>query len=272
MKVLAPHLLALVAALGLLRPAEAGSDPVDPARPGDRERPGARPGSEALNQAAGLYHQARYDSSRVRLQALLAEGSWRRKDSLLIFQYLGMSWSRLGQDSAAQLRFQDLLGLDSLFRFPSNEDSGILRNFQAAREARSAPLAASPTPSPPLPIALAESASASPGPAPDNPALALIRPPPEGPKMTLALGAVPLGGGWLVRQRKSHGLTLGLLQVGGLLISVYASEMQNRAARDDYGTQDSEMKASIGWQWTQRVSLSTAVGAYLFSIIAAGGD
>lgn len=274
MKVLSSLLLALVAILGLIRQAQAGSDPAGPEKPGELERAEDRRRSEALNQAAGLYHQAQYESSRMRLESLLAEGPWRRTDSLLIFQYLGMSWSRLGQDSAALLRFQDLLGLDSLFRFPSNEDGGILRNFQAAREVRSSRLAASPTqtPPPPLPMALAESASASPGPAPEKPALALIAPPPEGPKMTLALGAVPLGGGWLVRQRKSHGLTLGLLQAGGLLISIYASERQTRAARDDYGTQASELNASIGWQWTQRVSLSTAVGAYLFSIIAAGGD
>lgn len=233
----------------------------------------ARTGADALNQAAALYHQAQYDSSRNALEALLAGGSWRKKDSLLIFQYLGMSWSRLGQDSAAILRFQELLGLDSLFRFPRNEEGSIIRNFQAARDARSTRLTASRNPPPAQQsMTLAEPSSPTPGPAPENPAATLMTPPPEGPRMTLALGAVPLGGGWLARNRNSHGLTLGLLQAGGILISLYASEMQTRAEKDGYGTQPSERSASIGWQWTQRVSLSTAVGAYLFSIIAAGGD
>ena len=38
------------------------------------------------------------------------------------------------------------------------------------------------------------------------------------------------------------------------------------------GTQDSELDSVHGWQWVQRVSLSTALGAYLFSLIASSGE
>lgn len=274
---------ALPAVLGVLLglsldAASAGSDPSD------------------LNRAAALYHQARFDSARVRLETLLAETGWRRRDSLVLYQYLGMSSSRLGADSDAVDRFGRLLELDSLFQFPSNEDPAILRNFHAAREARhrsSARFAGPPAVggagmtvagagtgmphrlSPPPP-------GGAPWPGPDRPETA----PPSNPlldaaaagsgaprkRMNLALGAVPLGGGWLARERTGHALTLGLLQGGGLLLSLYASRQQSQARDDRWGTEEGrEADRMVRWQWVQAVSLSTAVGAYLFSIFASGG-
>lgn len=92
-------------------------------------------------------------------------------------------------------------------------------------------------------------------------------------RMNLALGAVPLGGGWLVRGKTTHALTLGLLQGGGMLLSLYASEQQTAARRDGRGLEEGrEEDIMVRWQWVQAVSLSTALGAYLFSIFASGGD
>jgi hypothetical protein len=90
--------------------------------------------------------------------------------------------------------------------------------------------------------------------------------------MSLALGAVPLGGGWLARRRTSQGLVLGILQAGGFLLSVYASERQNRLYDDGYGLEPHEVGEATGWQWVQRISLSTALGAYLYSLVASGGE
>lgn len=241
----------------------------------------------ALNRAAGLYHQAGYDSARAQLETLLLSGTtWRRRDSLVIFQYLGMSWSRLGADSQAVSRFGDLLRIDSLFRFPRNEDSAVLRNFQAARDRHDARArafaagagtlaaaeAASPPAPAPIPLAMADGdqGPAAPFADPDP-----RRAHPAGrarPRMSPALGAIPLGGGWLARERKAHGVSLGLIQAGGLILSFYASERQSRMRNDAFGLEASERGAAIGWQWVQGVSLSTAMGAYIFSIIASGGD
>lgn len=241
--------------------------------------PAAAGDAAALQQAAGLYHQARYDDARAGLEELMDQEGWRRRDSLMILQYLGMSYSRLGADSAAVSRFGDLLEVDSLFRFPSNEEAGIRRNFQAARKSRAARRAAASAAPAPVPATdpaepaaqapAAGTASASPPPlaaagVPDDPSRA---------RMSLALGAVPLGGGWLIRKRRLHGVSLAMVQAGGILLSVYASGQQDRMREDLHGIEAGrERDLMVRWQWVQGVSLSTAVGAYLFSIFASGGD
>lgn len=240
-------------------------------------RSAAAADAAALQQSAGLYHQARYDDARAGLEGLLDQEGWRRRDSLMILQYLGMSYSRLGADSSAVSRFADLLAVDSLFRFPSNEEPGIRRNFQAARDARAARLAAASALVPPPaavepvdPPAPGEAASAL----PPQPAVSMAAPAsPSRPPMSLALGAIPLGGGWLIRDRRYHGVGLALVQAGGILLSLYASDRQTRMRDDLHGIEDGrERDLMVRWQWVQGVSLSTAVGAYLFSIFASGGD
>jgi len=243
--------------------------------------PAAAADRAALQEAAALYHQGRFDSARVRLAGLLDAPGWRRRDSLMLLQYLGMSEARLGADSAATARFADLLASDSLFRFARNEDAAVLRTFQAARDRRSAAaVAASDTPvpgpsaSPPAEAsAAAERPSGMPEAAPyRDPLSALAAEPPPAAKMTLGLGAVPLGGGWLARRRTTHGFTLGLLQAGGILLSVYASERQDGMEEDEFKRERSEVVSTQGWQWVQRISLSTALGAYLFSLFASGKE
>jgi hypothetical protein len=211
----------------------------------------------------------------------------------MIFQYLGMASSRLGRDAEAVDRFGSLLAVDSLFRFPRNEDAAVLRNFRAAREARNSPVTVTPAvpPAAPAPEDPAPAAAVAPDPGPAIPAApapslaAAARgavPPPDSPlrdrggdgrpAMNLAFGAVPFGGGWMARERMGYGLSLGLVQAGGLLLSIYASEMQSKAQDDREGLQPGERPAAVRWQWVQAVSLSTAVGAYFYSIFASGGD
>jgi hypothetical protein len=87
------------------------------------------------------------------------------------------------------------------------------------------------------------------------------------------MGAIPLGGGWLARREMKHGIALGLLQAAGLGLSLYASGRISASAGDAFGIQNDDELASVRkWQWVQGVSLSTALGAYLFSLIAATGD
>jgi hypothetical protein len=87
------------------------------------------------------------------------------------------------------------------------------------------------------------------------------------------MGAIPLGGGWIFRGRKKQGWTLAILQAGGLALSFYASSQISAAERDADGIRDhAELGNELRWQWTQRVTLSVALGAYLFSLIASKGD
>ena len=233
-----------------------------------------------INQAVVLYHQASYDSALGRMQTLLSTETLRKRDSLALYQYLGMAAARLGRDSAATTYFGGLLALDSLFQFPRNEDPAILAGFSRAQEIRRRPPAPAPVPAP----STADPASLSPSPVidsvlPETPLARMgVQPPPSAPapfrpRMNLGYGLVPLGAGWLARKRFSEGMTLGILQAGGFFLSIYASELQSQEQRDGDGIYDrNQMERAERWQWVQRISLSTAMGAYLFSIIASAGE
>jgi hypothetical protein len=83
------------------------------------------------------------------------------------------------------------------------------------------------------------------------------------------MGAVPLGGGWLAEGHYKQGLALAFFQIGGAALSLYASSRITAEEKDLYGIQnDRELGNVHKWQWTQGVALSTAVGAYLYSLIA----
>lgn len=285
-------LIAMIALMALMAAATASAAPV--------------------SEAASFYHQGRFDSAFTRLQALESSGDLKRRDSLSLYQYLGMASARLGREPEAEDYFATLLGLDSLFQFPRNEDPLVLAAFtqaQARAQAQdrpraqgTAPQAPAPTPpdAPPvhtiaprddssamaaatvaaMPLLAATSgieltgigAAGAMGPAgfrgkderqgPGNP-----------PSIGLAMGSMPFGTGWFVRNKFKHGLVLGFLQVGGLALSMYASNMQTLEAGDDFRIQDQgELDDINRWKWIQRVSLSTAVGAYIFSLIASAGD
>jgi hypothetical protein len=267
-----------------------------------------------VSEAASFYHQGRFDSALTRLDALKSAGGLKRRDSLSLFQYLGMASARLGRVPEAEEHFTILLGLDSLFQFPRNEDPAVLSAFARARAQRSAPRAAPSVPTAAQPFQSMgptgvdwHGASASPAPSTPSaaanpqrgergedksPALAGMTPPDIGaygaagetgpagrqtpgnpPRIGLALGAMPFGTGWFVRNKFKHGLALGILQTGGLALSIYASNMQTRIAADPFRIQDmDEHDEANRWQWVQRVSLSTALGAYVFSLIASAGD
>jgi hypothetical protein len=268
--------------------------------------------SADLNEAASLYHQARFAPALARLQTLLSESAWKRRDSLMLYQYLGMASARLGRDSSAADYFTALLALDSLFRFPKNEDASVLAAFKQARFRRSARPTPPETPAQPpvvaapetpdradsLPAAPPAAALAATSPAPP-PAAASVTPmlptPPmaasafgpgtgggpapgavpsgRSPEMNFAYGAIPFGAGWMMRSRVKRGVAMGLLQAAGLLFSGYASEMQSREQNDQYGLKDGrELSSSESWQWAQRVSFSLAAGTYLFSIFASMGE
>ena len=251
-----------------------------------------------VKQGAGLYHQGRYDSATAILESCLGQGQLKRRDSLALFQYLGMASARLGKPDAARERFRTLLTLDSLFQFPRNEDPAVLDAFARARAEKAAPAAipepaaviappvaavppagapiAAPATAPAAKLSFADSGT---GLAAATPELRTALPPPD--RITpetgrrgigLAMGAVPLGGGWLARSKIKHGATLALLQAGGIALSMYASGQISSRSGDAYGTQESELDSVHGWQWVQGVSLSTAVGAYLFSLIASTGE
>jgi hypothetical protein len=248
--------------------------------------------SADLNRAAGLYYQARYDSALAGLEGLLRVGPWKKRDSLVLFQYLGMSSAKLGRDSSAEGYFASLLSLDSLFRFPKNEDSSVLADFRRAREKRAAAasVATIPPVTPALPLdslrasaapdtsRLAAAVPAPASPPPAAPPLAetaprLSHPPAAGGKaMSLGYGAIPFGAGWMIKNRFTPGAATGLLQAAGLLLSAYASQMQSRSQDDRYGLRDAELPSAEGWQWTQRISFSVAIGAYLYSIFASTGE
>lgn len=270
--------------------------------------PFARP-EPSLKQAAALYHQGLYDSTLTILDACRS-GSLKRRDSLALLQYSGMASARLGRGDEAAAEFRILLGLDSLFQFPRNEDSTILAAFAQAQEEReigdtegpadtggaldaarppardegAAPATvamAQAGPAGVLPVRAAAPARnlvpipAYPGPegAPGGsgsfPASPGTDRRPQGGGIGLALGAIPLGAGWLSEGRYKQGLAMAFLQAGGAALSLFASSRISALEGDPYKIQDkSELDAVKGWQWTQRVALSTALGAYLFSLIA----
>lgn len=235
----------------------------------------AEPG---LKRGASLYHQGRYDSALAVLDSS-RHADLKRRDSLILFQYSGMAAARLGRADAAAEDFRALLALDSLFQFPRNEDPAVLNAFAKAKTSRAAPAApvatapsvpppaAPPGPAPAGRFVFADSGPAAHAPPSDAPRAAKPR------RIGFVLGAVPLGGGWVARGRWSHGLVLGFLQAGGLALSLYASSRISSAESDRYGIRDeSELSAVQKWQWTQRVALSTALGAYLFSLAASTGE
>lgn len=243
-----------------------------------------------IHQAASFYHQERFDSALARLESMKAAGPWKRRDSLAYRQYSGMAAARLGRDAEAVAHFSGLLAMDSLFQFPRNEHPLVLENFARAKTARPNP-PSDPT-TPPLAgsngDAVGDASVRSPEP---------VAPPREGgfsfldsgasartdmnspstharpARIGLAYGAWPAGAGWLARGRRGHGLALGLLQAGGLGLSLYASHRISREEGDRFAIQDSrELESVERWQLAQRFSLSTALGAYLFSLIASAGD
>lgn len=254
----------------------------------------------SLKQAAALYHQGRYDSALAVLGTCRTH-PLKHRDSLALFQYSGMASARLGRSEEASGDFRALLDLDSLFQFPRNEDGAVLAAFAEAQTARAGSVNAAPAmridssadrspPPPPAPaqtaMALPVSAAVPPGglvPIPDysgsgSPsghapaAFPANAGNPGAPGIGLAMGAIPLGGGWLFRGRRKQGLTLALLQAGGLAFSFYASSQMTAAERDSDGISHGELGSVDKWQWTQRVTLSVALGAYLFSLIASKGD
>lgn len=254
---------------------------------------GAQAGAP-LQRAAALYHQGRYDSALAALEDCRANPSLKRRDSLSLLQYSGMASARLGREEDAATHFGGLLGLDSLFQFPRNEDPTVLAAFARARRERETRTV---MPAPPLPSPAAAPISAAlttPTPTPTaatarfafadsgtgtgtGTGLAASSASDGGTRRSrgigFAMGAVPLGGGWLARREMKHGITLGLLQAAGLGLSLYASDRISASGGGAFGIQNDDELASVHkWQWVQRVSLSTALGAYLFSLIAATGE
>lgn len=241
----------------------------------------ANPVGASINKAAAFYHQGRYDSALAHLGAMETQGPWKRRDSLAYFQYSGMASSRLGRDSEAVAHFGGLLSLDSLFQFPRNEDSLVLKDFARALKAKRAgdaafhaeaaamaPLAV------PVPAILPDTVATPPGAEFSFAASGRAPRSPDHPgKIGLAYGAMPLGTGWFARHRVKHGLALGLLQGGGLALSLYASHRISREEGDFFAIRDEGEKSSVDrWQLVQRASLSAALGAYLFSLFASVGD
>lgn len=226
-----------------------------------------------LQRAAALYHQGRYDSALAELEAARAQPNLRRRDSLAAFQYAGMASARLGRADEAVGHFGGLLAMDSLFQFPRNEDPLVLSAFARARKERQdralMPPAAAPAPPPDPPASPPPAIAAGFAFADSGTGRSAS---PKRPAIGLALGAVPLGAGWLARDRKKHGLSLGFLQAAGLGLSLYASGRISALRDDDFDFQEHELPAARKWQWVQGVSLSTALGAYLFSLIASTGD
>ncbi len=245
------------------------------------------PASPAVKQAAALYHQGLYDSALIQLEACLANAPLKHRDSLSVYQYLGMASARLGKGGEAETSFRALLDLDSLFQFPRNEDVTVLEAFARAKLERPAPApvpapAPAPTPAAAM-VSFADSGTGDASPSPVASPTSVGAPPfrPDAPipaeprprKIGLALGAVPLGGGWLARNRLGQGYALAFLQAGGIALSWYASDRISSHRHDPYGIKDDEELAIVQrWQWVQGVSLSTAVGAYLYSLIASTGE
>jgi hypothetical protein len=264
---------------------------------------GAIHAGPGLKDAAALYHRGRYDSALSVLDAFRPEMQ-RRRDSLSLFQYSGMASARLGRAERAVAEFRVLLGLDSLFQFPRNEDSAILEAFAKAQASRKGKTGAAASNAPagdsasPARLASAGGGSAGILTVRANPAAEAWVPIPaypgsqfpgaeppanareggldRGPRRSgigLAMGAVPLGGGWLSEGRYKPGLALAFLQIGGIALSLYASSRITAEEKDLYGIKDDrELGIVHKWQWTQGLALSTALGAYLYSLMASRKD
>ncbi len=257
--------------------------------------------SVAIRRAAGLYHRGAFDSTLAILHELEGTGPWKKRDSLAWLQYSGMASARLGRDSAATVYFTGLLSKDSQFQFPRNEDSLVMAAFLSAvtgdsgnaedsiavsRSSLPSGSDAGTTARPTNPVSVVfqtqgkadrpiETASSSRDTQASKPvaAGATNRFDGSGHRVGFAYGALPLGAGWVARGKVKSGIAFGILEVGGLAFSIFASEMQTRINRQEFGVRDSrDLSGQNGWQWAQRATLSTALGAYLFSIIAASGD
>ncbi len=219
-----------------------------------------------LNQAILLYHRTEYDSAAIHLMALKSLGPWKQRDSLTLFQYLGMASSKLGKDAEALEAFAKVLEIDSLFQFPKNEDTDILHNFELANHKRVNPTIKS--------VVVLDKSSNVLENFPVSPRMALA---PglsnTGGKIGFSYGAIPLGTGWMIKNQIKSGVALGFLQAGGVLLAIYASNVESKMKDDSFGILDRQELATVNrWQWIQRISLSTALGAYLFSLIASVGE
>jgi hypothetical protein len=92
---------------------------------------------------------------------------------------------------------------------------------------------------------------------------------PQGSGIGIAMGALPLGGGWLVEGHYKQGFALAFFQISGLAVSLYASSRITAEKRDVYGIQNEKELGNVQrWQWTQGIALSTALTSYLYSLIA----
>jgi len=215
-----------------------------------------------LNEGVKLYHQGNFEEANDFFNNLKNPIDASHRDSLTLFQYLGMTATQLGSDSLAIDYFSTLIIVDSLFQFPSNEAEGILKNFSAAHVLKQPPEILEIDPAPqnqnqtqaqPLPFTATELSGTN--------------------KIGFVYGAIPLGGGWLIKEKKITGWTLAALELAGFALSIYASEKQNDFQNDFDAIHDNAEKTSVkNWQWTQRISLSVALGTYLYSILSATGD
>lgn len=262
-----------------------------------------------LKEAVGLYHRGRYDSALAALDASRPAIAKRRDSlslfqySGMAWARLG-SADRAAADFRALLaldslfqfpRNEDPAILDAFARAqgsrkegvgdaapaPDNAARGALPALPAGDAAGSVrPAYAGPGPDRAVPagagvpggervpIPAYPEAGASGGEAgPFGPGRMEREPRAHG--IGLALGAVPLGGGWLAEGRYGKGLTLALLQAGGGALSLYASSRITAERKDQYGIRnETELGNVRRWQWTQGIALSAALGAYLYSLIA----
>lgn len=245
----------------------------------------------ALNHAVSQYHQGNYALALSEFDSLKNEANATHRDSITLFQYLGMASTQAGWDSKAVHYFTVLIQIDSLFQFPRNEDARILQNFSLASQTQPNPEKPPIAEAPPIsgtPL-MGETATAPAAGAAPNPTTLRVLPqtlePQPAPQQTpnifatntnkigFAYGAIPLGGGWMMQNKNLKGWTLGLLQVTSIALSIYASEIQSDLQNDSDAIHNNSEKTTLKqWQWTQRISLTTALGTYLYSIFSALGD
>ncbi len=216
-----------------------------------------------INAAVNDFYNMNFQKSWDVLDSLKNNASLSKTDSIEIFQYLGMNAAKLGQDSLAVDHFYQLLLLDSLWQFPENEDESILKDFKVAKESYEEEQDIKPEP---LKLTAAEVAS--------HPLKIEISPSKNAIKMiNLGDGLIPLGLGWVAKKRFKSGIAYGLLEGGGALLSIFASMRQDQIDKDKYGIMNqSELNKSQQWQFTQRLSFSVALGAYLISVLATLGE
>lgn len=200
-----------------------------------------------------------------------AEGQ-SHQDSLLIWQYLGMCNSLIGLDKPALSAFSQLLKMDSTWRLPSNEDRRILRLFEKALKDLHTEKAETIKPALNLPRDTVSQRSS----ARDSLAQALQIELPVSSlteakkplkKMDLSHGLIPLGIGWVIQSHPKTGLAYGMLQLGGLAVSIYASSRQSTIKNDGNGIEYEEQNDVRRWQLVQQISLSTSVITYLSSVL-----